>query len=485
MSRPDRTTEQRAGRPMPRMTFGAPARRSIRLGVQPRLRWRLLSSPMRAPLVLVLGFAALIAAGTALLLLPVSARAERADPVTALFTATSAVCVTGLVVVDTGTYWSPFGQAVIVALMQLGGLGFVVGATGLLLLRGGRMSLRQRMIGQEIGSTLRLGGQAGLLRRAVLLALVGETIGALLLWARFAPDFGPGHGLWLAVFHSVAAFANAGFDLFGEFRSLAGFRTDPFVLLTITGLTIAGGLSLVVVEDLRQRRRWHRLSLDTRVVLVGTAVLLAAGTVVIYLAERRNAASLGDLAPGHQWLNAFFHSAAARTAGFATWDFARADDRSLFFMLGLMFVGAAPGSMAGGIKLTTTAVILAAVWSTLRGRSETMLLERRLPPRLVGQALTVAFLGLALIANVALVISLIEGDRLQASFLQLVFEVTSAFGTVGFSAGVTLQLSAVSKLLLVLTMFVGRLGPITVALQLTAWRREAAYRPPSEAVRIG
>ncbi len=472
---------------MPALRLPPAGARPIRLHQRVRygIRWRLLASPTRPPVTLVLGFATLIVVGTAALLLPVSARGDRSDPLTALFTATSAVCVTGLVVVDTGTYWSPFGQAVILLLMELGGLGYVIGVTALSLIWGGRMSLRQRVIVQETGSALRLGGQGGLVRRAVLLALAGEAVGALILWARFAPRYGVVEGLWLAVFHAVAAFANSGFDLFGDFRSLADFRTDPVVLLVLAGLTIAGGLSLVVVEELRRTRRWRRLSLDTKVILIATAVLLLGGTLIIFAAERENPASIAGLSPGWQLLNAFFHSVVARTAGFATWDFAQADQRTLFFLLGLMFVGAAPGSMAGGIKVTTAAVIVAAVWSTLRGRPETTLLERRVPARQVGQALAVAFLALALIANVALLISLIEGVRLRAPFLHLVFEVTSAFGTVGLSTGVAPHLSAAGKLLLILTMFVGRLGPVTAALTLTARGREVHYRLPSEPVRIG
>ncbi len=440
---------------------------------------------MHPSVQLVAGFALLIAVGSGLLLLPFSTRAGSSDLLTALFTATSAVCVTGLVVVDTGTYWSPFGQAVIMALMQLGGLGFVVGVMTLRFLTRGRVSLRDRVIMQQTGTATRLGGQAGLIRRAVLLALAAEAVGALLLWLRFAPRYGAGYGLWLAVFHAVSAFTNGSFDLFGEYRSLAGFRADPVVLLTVAGLIITGGLSLVVVEDLRRTRGWRRLALDSKLVLIGVGVLLLVGMVVVFVAERQNRASIAGLPLWEQLLNAFFHSTAARTAGFATWNFGESDDRTLFFLLGLMFVGSAPGSMAGGIKITTAAVLVAAVWSTLRGRTETTLLGRRVPLQQVLQALSVAFLALALIANVALAISLIEGGNLRAPFLHLIFEITSAFGTVGLSTGVTPELSVPSKLLLALTMFVGRLGPVTVAVALAARQREVPYRPPSEPVRIG
>ena len=480
----------REGRPVPR-----------RLRTRRRLGWSLRASPLRPPALLVLGFALLIAAGTGALLLPVSSRGGGTTPLTALFTATSAVCVTGLVVVDSGTYWSPIGQVVIMLLMEFGGLGFVVGVTALALFRHGRLSIQQRVIIQETGSTARLGGQGGLVQRAVTLALLAEAVGALVLWPRFAPRFGAGYGLWLAVFHAVSAFTNGSFDLFGDYRSLADYRADPVVLLTIAGLIVAGGLSLVAVEDLRRvlglapgarlgvlrawRPAWRRLSVDTKVILAGTATLLLAGAAIVYLAERRNPASLAGRPLGEQLLNALFHSAAARTAGFSTWDFARSDERSLFFLTGLMFIGGAPGSMAGGIKLTTAGVLAAAVWSTLRGRPEPTLFERQVLPRQVGQALAVAALAFALVVNVALAISLIEGSRLTAPFLHLVFEVTSAFGTVGFSTGLAPQLSAPSQLLLALTMFVGRLGPVTVALALTAPRHEPSYRLPSESIRIG
>lgn len=211
-----------------------------------------------------------------------------------------------------------------------------------------------------------------------------------------------GYGLWLALFHAVSAFTNGSFNLFGEYRSLSSFRADPVVLLTVAGLIITGGLSLLVAADMHQARRWRRLTLDSKLVLIGTAVLLLAGTVVVMVSERQNGASIADLPARVQFLNAFFHSAAARTAGFTTWNFGESDDRTLFFLLGLMFVGGAPGSMAGGIKITTAAVLLAAVWSTLRGRSETTLLDRRLVMHQAQQALAKALLAMALVANIAL-----------------------------------------------------------------------------------
>ena len=448
-----------------------------------RWRWHPRVAPLRAPALLLLGLVALIAAGTALLLLPASARDGRADPVTALFTATSAVTVTGLAVVDTGAYWSPFGQAVILALIQFGGLGVMLGVTALRLLLGGRMSIKQRVIVQEIGAGVRLGGQSRLVRDTVLFTLGCEAAGILLLWPRFAREHGPGRGLWLATFHGVSGFANAGFDLFGG--TLAAFRGDPYVLLTLAGLIVLGGLGLVVAADLWRIRRWARLTLDSKLVLLGTTLLLPGATAVILVTEGANPASLGGLSPGLRLLNAFFNAASARTAGFATWDFAASDQRTIFFFLGLMLIGGAPGSMAGGVKLTTAAVILAAVVAALRGHPDATLLERRLPPAQVAQALAVVALALATIANLALVISLVEGGRLTAPFIAQLFEVTSAFGTVGFSAGVTAELATPGRLLLVLTMFVGRVGPITVALALVARRRRAAYRRIAEGVRIG
>ncbi len=469
----------------PRVRLPSRPPRALHLALRRRVEWRLRAVPTRRPLLLVAGFVALIALGTLALLLPISTRGPGGDPLVAFFTATSAVCVTGLVMVDTATYWSPFGQAVILCLMQIGGLGFVLGVTALRLLFGQRPNLRDRLVLQETGLLARLGDGRALIVQTLAFVFVCEAVGTLLLWLRFAPRYGLGKGLWYAVFHAVSAFTNGSFDLFGSFRSLGDFQQDPAVLLTFAGLIALGGLSVVTVVDLSRIRRWRRLSLDSKVIMLGTALLLGGGTALLLLTEWGNQASFGTLPLGHRLVNAIFHATAARTAGFATWDLATADERSLFFMLGLMFVGGAPGSMAGGIKLTTAAVLLAAVVSTLRGRAEATLLERRIVVAQVGQALAVTLLSFVLITNFALAISLIEGERLRASFLHLLFDVTSAFGTVGFSTGLPPQFSAASNLLLVATMFIGRLGPVTVALALAVRGRDERYRLPAEPLRIG
>lgn len=448
--------------------------------------------PTRRPVLLVLGFAALILAGTALLLLPISARNGAPTPLAALFTATSAVCVTGLVIVDTRDYWTPFGQVVIAVLMQLGGLGFVIGVAAIRLLLGQRPNLRDRLLLQETGAITLLGGQQALILRAVVVTFGVEALGALLLWTRFAPLYGPWQGLWFALFHAISAFTNGSFDLFGGFRSVADFRTDPLVLLTLAGLIIIGGLSVVTLTDLWQRlprpsRRggWRRLSLDSKVVLLGTALLLSGGTALLLLTEWGNPATLAGLSPWQRLLNAFFHATAARTAGFAAWDFSQVRQSTLFMLCGLMFIGGAPGSMAGGIKITTLAALLAAIRGSLRGSPEPTLFARRIPPRLIGQALAVTALALALVVTVALLISVREGERLEASFTAILYEVTSAFGTVGSSTGLSPRFGAFSQLCLVAMMFIGRLGPITVALVLTERRREERHRYPSESLRIG
>lgn len=458
-----------------------------------RVRTTLHAEPTRRPVLLVGGFAVLIALGTALLLLPISARDGSVHPLTALFTATSAVCVTGLIVVDTHDHWTAFGQTIIAILMQVGGLGFIIGVTTIRLLLGQRPNLRDRLLLQDTGAITRLGGQQSLITKAVVMTFGVEAIGALLLWARFAPQFGIVQGLWLGLFHAISAFTNGSFDLFGGFRSMADFRSDPIVLLTLATLIIIGGLSIVTITDLWQCRPWNarrhggwrRLSIDSKVVLLGTAILLVCGTVALLITEWGNAATLGRLTPGQRVLNAFFHATAARTAGFTTWDFGQARQQTLFMLSGLMFIGGAPGSMAGGIKITTVAMLLASIRSSLRGQPEPTIFARQLPIRLIGQALAVTALALALIINVTLLISLIDGERLGVSFVAILYEVTSAFGTVGSSVGLSPRLGGISQLLLIAMMFVGRLGPITVALVLTARRHEERYHYPSESLRIG
>lgn len=477
------TREARGQRPRVRLPQRPPE--PLRVRLRRKVRWRLRAAPLRRPLLLVVGFAALILCGTLALMLPISARGAAADPLTALFTATSAVCVTGMVVVDTGDHWSPFGQVVIAILMQIGGLGFVIGVTALRLLFGRHPNLRDRLALQETGLLARLGDGRALIVQTLAFVFACEAIGAVLLWLRLAPRFGPWQGLWYAIFHAISAFTNGSFDLFGGFRSLGDYQRDPLLLLTIAALIALGGISVVTVADFGRVRRWRRLTLDSKVILLGTGVLIVGGAAMLLLTEWGSATSFGSLPLGHRIVNALFHATAARTAGFATWDLATADERSLFFLIGLMFIGGAPGSMAGGIKITTAVALLAAVAGTLRGRPDATLLGRRIAGPQIGQALAVTLLAFLLIVNVALVISLIEGERLQAPFLRLLFDVTSAFGTVGFSTGTPVQASPLSKLLFVATMFIGRLGPVTVAFALAERGRDDRYRLPAEPLRIG
>jgi len=436
-------------------------------------------------ITLAAGFGALILVGTILLLLPMSTRAGHTGVVVALFTSTSAVCVTGLTVVDTGSYWSAVGQVIILILMQLGGLGFMVGATVLVLVLRRRMSLQQRIILQETGSATHLGSGNEIIVRTVLFTLACELAGAVVLSIRWIPRYGPVQGGWLAIFHAVSAYTNGSFDLFAPNRSLRDFQDDPVVLLPIAALIIIGGLSFITIQDVYQVRHWRGLGVDSKVVLTGTIVLLIGGMLLILLTEHDNPASLAGRPLPVQLLDAFFHASAARTAGFSTWAISASDPRSLFVLLSLMFVGGAPGSMAGGIKITTAGAILAGVWSTLRGRPEATLMKRRLPPGQLEQALAVAVLGVLLIFGATLAISGIEGTHLSTPFFDLIFDVTSAFGTVGLSTGVTANLSTGSKLLIALVMFVGRLGPVTFVTALAERQRMLPYRLPTEAIRIG
>ena len=431
----------------------------------------------RPEAMLVLGFLAVILLGTALLNLPISSKSGRSLGLfDSLFTATSAVCVTGLVAVDTGTTFSLFGQAVLLALIQVGGLGFMVFATMLMGLLGRKLSIRGRLLIRESMNDVTLSGLGRLTGLYFALALGIELVGMLILALRFVPLYGARNGLWFAAFHAVSAFCNAGFDLFGRFQSLTAFTGDPLVLLTVALLIVLGGLGFtVILEVLRNREGWKGLSLHTRIVLTATLGLLAIGTVFFLLAEGK----------GMNALNAFFQSVTLRTAGFNSVDLAAMKDGSKLFSSLLMMVGASPASTGGGIKTTTMAVLVLLMVSVVRGEGEVNLARRRLSGDTVRRALVVAVLFLSVLISGTLAISLIEDGRF--SLADVLFECSSAMGTVGVSAIGTPNLSAASRALLMPMMFLGRVGPLTLAVAVS--RRQGKARSlskyPEEKIMIG
>jgi len=435
-----------------------------------------------SPLALVCGFVLVIFVGAALLLLPQSSAPGRSSTLLdALFTSTSAVCVTGLVVVDTGTHWSLFGQAVILGLIQVGGFGFMTSATLLLRLFGRRIGLRERLlVGETIGGATP-GGLVRLIRNMALLTIAVESAGALALLPRFAVKDGLGRGLWEAVFQSVSAFNNAGFDIFGNFSSLTELRSDAVVVGVTALLLVTGGLSYVVLADIRRQRRFVWLSLDTKLVLVTSVVLLSLGTLMYLAAEGANPATLGSLPLRERLLCAVFQAATPRTAGFTTVSVASMHDYTLLFTMFLMFVGGAAGSTAGGIKVNTFGLLAATVVSTLRGRAQVSAYGRGFNLEHVHRALTVVVLALAFVIVATLLLAVTE----EADSSSLAFEVVSAFGTVGLSTGITPELSGAGRLIVMLAMLVGRLGPLYIGLALVQRQRVRDYRYPVEPVRIG
>jgi trk system potassium uptake protein TrkH len=443
--------------------------------------------------VLVGSFAGAIAGGAALLLLP-GAATERLSVIDAVFTATSAVCVTGLTVVDTGTRLTAFGQLVVLGLFQAGGLGIMTFAMFGVLLLGRNVSFRDRMVVEDSmhhSPTHELGR---LLRYVLAFTLVVEAAGAALLFLRWRADFPAGRAAYLSVFHSVSAFCNAGFSLFPD--SLVRYRGDPVVNAVVTALIIFGGLGFLVNMELRDQvlcrlrgRRPTRLSLHARLVLVVTGILLAVGMAGFLITEWNNL--LRGMGMGERLLAGWFQAVTPRTAGFNTVDYGQASTATLFFTIFLMFVGGSPGSTAGGVKTTSLALLFLLLRARYRGRGRAMVFHRTIPHAVMDRALSVILMSWILASSALFLLAVAElgatphaGARPQ--FIQLMFETVSAFGTVGLSTGITATLSPAGKLLLVLLMFAGRLGPVTVA--LAAGRRASGrvrFRYAEENVMVG
>ncbi len=440
--------------------------------------------------VLVSGFAALILVGTFLLWLPISAEpGHRTSFIDALFTATSAVCVTGLVVVDTAQHFSAFGEAVVLLLIQAGGLGIMTLSALMLLLMGKRVSLRDRLLMQEALGSFSIAGVVRLTRNIIVVSLAIEGTGALLLAARWALDHPLGKSLYWGVFHSVSAFNNAGFDITSA--SLREYNRDPVILLVISSLIILGGIGFLILEDVWRHRRWAKLSLHSRLALKITGLLLVVGTLFVLGMEYTNPATLGGMPWYHKIFNAYFSAVTPRTAGFESVLTGAMRDATLFFTIILMFIGASPGGTGGGIKTTTFAMIALTIRSTVTGKDHVEVMGRRLPAELVDKAIAVTAIAMGLIVVAGGLLLVTEARSLAdpksgVTFLKLIFEDISAFGTVGLSTGITPDLSHLGKIIITLTMYVGRVGPLTMAVALA--QRKYVRNPvyyPEDRVMIG
>lgn len=436
--------------------------------------------------LIVLGFGAVILVGTVLLHLPISARdGQWTSWLTCLFTATSATCVTGLVQVDSFLHWSGFGQFVVLLLIQLGGLGFVTLLTLVSVLVGQRIGLSQRLVMASALNLPSVGGVVRVVRHALCGTFLLEGMGAAVLATRFVPLFGWGKGLWFSVFHSISAFCNGGFDLMGEYSgpysSLCAFQRDPVVLITIMALIVLGGLGFYVWEEVLTLRRWKGLSLYSKLVLGITGALIVLGAVLTLFIEWNNPATLGEMGLGEKVLNALFQSVTLRTAGYCTIDQVALQDSSASMSILMMLIGGSSGSTAGGIKTVTVGVLLLTVWSSLRGRQQVVFRGRTISERKVLDAVTLTMTVLVLLILGSMALSILDGIPM----LEAGYEVASALGTVGLSMGVTPGLSTLSSLLIILYMFLGRVGILSFSIAFLIRPAESKLRYPTAEMLIG
>jgi trk system potassium uptake protein TrkH len=405
---------------------------------------------------------AVILCGTILLMMPFStSNGTWNDPIVALFTSTSAVCVTGLSVVDPGTYFSFWGQLLILLLVQIGGLGYMTTTTFLILLIGKRFDLRQKVAIQQALDRPGMSGSSQIIRSIIATTIIFEITGIFLLLPAFVPDHGWSYGMWLAIFHSINSFNNAGFSLFKD--NLIGYQTSLLVVFTVTGLIIFGGIGYQVILDmylwlrdrLKRKTTFMAFSLDFKVAVSTTLLLLTVGTVAFFLIEIRNPETFGKFRFSDQLLLAWFQSVTPRTAGFNTIDIGKMSDAGLFITIALMFIGASPGGTGGGIKTTTLRVLSSCTKAILQGKEEVWLYERKIAITLILKAIGVVFGSLATVLSATVLISLTDP---KLEFIQILFEVVSAFGTVGLSTGITGSISTAAKIVIIVTMYIGRVG---------------------------
>ena len=419
--------------------------------------------------VIALGFGGLILVGTLLLMLPFAANpGVDIRWVDALFTSTSAVCVTGLIAIDTADYFSIFGRVVVALLIQLGGLGITSVGVAFILLTGKEIGLRERVWVREALNLNSMQGTVRLIRSVMAVTFSFELIGMALSYIVFSKNYEPLSALGISAFHAIAAFNNSGFDILGGYQSLTAYKDNVLLNLTTCGLIIFGGLGFYVIREIWAKRSWRALSMNTKIVLCMTAVLLTGGTLLLKLTDNIT------------WMGAFFQSTSARTAGFATYPTGALSTAGQFVLIVLMFIGASPGSTGGGIKTTTAFTMYKSLVSYATNRPTTAF-RRKIPHDSVLKAFMVTMLAVIVVCVMTFLIAVIEP---RFTFMQIVLEVVSGFGTVGLSTGITPSLSPLSKLLLCLTMYIGRLGPLTMAC-IWVYKPSAHVSYGEEAVTIG
>lgn len=432
------------------------------------------------PRVLTLGFGSLILLGAILLNLPIATQnGESIGFVNALFTSASAVCVTGLVVVNTGEFWSMFGQVTIILLIQMGGLGFMTMATIVALVIGKKITLKERLIIKEQLNQETMSGLVKLTKYVILSTFAIEGVGALLLSTRFIPIYGKVKGIWFSVFHAISAFCNAGFDLTGD--SIAPFVGDFVINMTISALIILGGLGFSVYIDVSKNRSFKKLHLHSKLVLLITGILLLGGMLVFILTEFSNPLTLKHLNTGEKLIASFFQSVVPRTAGFYSVSIGGLRDTTVFFMIILMFIGGSPGSTAGGIKTTTFGALMLTTIAVIRGERDVVAYRKRIGYDVINRSLAIATIGMILIIIVSFVLTVTE----PATFLDVLFETTSAFATVGLTRGITPDLTDIGKIILTLTMYAGRVGPLTMAFAFSQKSRHSNFRYSEGNIMVG
>lgn len=434
-------------------------------------------SPFR---MIILGFLLVILLGSFLLMLPISSQEGQITPfLEALFTSTSAVCVTGLVIHDTATYWSGFGQLIIIFLIQIGGLGVVTVAGAFAILSGRRIGLMQRSTMQEAISAPNVGGIVRLIWFILKVSLIIELAGALLLYPSFADDFGIMKGVWYSLFHSISAFCNAGFDLMGvhaPFSSLSHYSSDPMISIVIPLLIIVGGIGFLTWEDIHSNRfHFQKYRMQTKVILWVTGILILMPTLYFFFFE------FSGVPVKERILLAFFQAVTPRTAGFNTADLTTMSETGQSLIILLMLIGGSPGSTAGGIKTTTVAILLANTVAVFRRRESPLFFKRRIAFETVSRASTILVMYIVLFLTGGLIISRLEGIPV----LDSLFETASAIGTVGLSLGITSELNTISHVILIVLMFFGRVGGLTLIYATLSKTHQLSSRFPQERITVG